>query len=680
LSTGRRIGVAVALLIGTTVVAVVPMAASATAPSYRTDVIPLSGSPGSVQTVELGTPAVMVGLRYLGSAEQPSTIRVDRGRGLGPPIRLEDAGDDAPDPPEVVRYQRARGASVAAARAAATTLVSYSAPTWVKSATRVQVTIPSGVGAPALVAVREKGTVEVRTSKGAAAAATAQPATVTREQWGARTPACTVDTSPVLKMAFVHHTVNANDYSQAEAPNLVRAIQAFHMDGNGWCDIGYNFLVDRFGTAYEGRQGSLTSFAVGAHAAGFNTGSVGVAMLGSFDTYGPSSAALDSLERLVAWRLSTGGVDPTGRATMTSGGGPTTKYPLGSVVSLDAMSGHRDTGITDCPGAALYAELPAIRQQVALRAASYNAYGAFAGGVFVAAGRVTGGALDDVVTGADAGGGPLVRVFGADGSVRGGFYAYPSGFSGGARVAVGRVTGRANADIITGAGPGGGPHVRIFDTGGNELGGFFAYSSGFTGGVYVASGDVVPGNAGDEIVTGAGPGGGPHVRVFSRTGQDLGGFFAYSPGFTGGVRVAAGDLDGDGVAEIITAAGPGGGPHIRVWKRGPAGQWAAVGGWFAFGGTSGGYVATVRVAGGGRAVATTSDAEPTVHLYDVTGHEFGYVSVLSGLLRGARVAAAQVDTGSRDPDQLLVGGGPGTPGVAVVERTDGSLYRPALPS
>jgi len=117
--------------------------------------------------------------------------------------------------------------------------------------------------------------------------------------------------------------------------------------------------------------------------------------------------------------------------------------------------------------------------------------------------------------------------------------------------------------------------------------------------------------------------------------------------------------------------------HLPASASAPAYQ----AGWFAFGGVSGSYVAVVRTAGGRMAIATSSDAEPTVHLYDPTVHEYGYVPVLFGFLRGARVAAARVEAASpeSDPDQLLVGGGPGTPGVAVVERTNRSLYRPALP-
>ncbi|PIT93546.1 hypothetical protein COU00_03800 [Candidatus Falkowbacteria bacterium CG10_big_fil_rev_8_21_14_0_10_43_11] len=121
-------------------------------------------------------------------------------------------------------------------------------------------------------------------------------------------------------------------------------------------------------------------------------------------------------------------------------------------------------------------------------------------------------------------------------------------------------------EIITGAGPGGGPHVRIFDQTGKVMGQFFAYNKNFRGGVSVAAGDV-DGDGRDEIITGAGPGGGPHVRIFDRKGKVKEQFFAYNKNFRGGVNVAAADLNFDGRDEIITGAGPGGGPHVRIFSK-----------------------------------------------------------------------------------------------------------------
>jgi len=198
---------------------------------------------------------------------------------------------------------------------------------------------------------------------------------------------------------------------------------------------------------------------------------------------------------------------------------------------------------------------------------SFLPYGSgFLGGVFVATGDLDGDGHADIVTGVDEGAAPHVKVFsGATGTEIRSFFAYPVEFTGGVRVATGDVNGDGLADIITGAGPGAGPHVKVFDgRTGAELKSFFAYPVGFTGGVYVAAGDV-NGDGVADIITGAGPGGGPHVRVFDGDSQaELHAFFAYDAGFQGGVRVAAGDVNGDGIAEIITGAGPGGPPQVRV--------------------------------------------------------------------------------------------------------------------
>ncbi len=202
----------------------------------------------------------------------------------------------------------------------------------------------------------------------------------------------------------------------------------------------------------------------------------------------------------------------------------------------------------------------------------------FAGGVFVAVGDVNGDMVPDIITGAGENGGPHVRVFhGVTGLEIAGFFAYDVAFSGGVRVAAANLVGDGRVEIITGAGPGGGPHVRVFD--GTTLAltaaEFLAYDPLFAGGVYVSAGDV-DGNGQVDIVTGAGAGGGPHVRSFNgATGAPLaspiGSFFAFDPAFAGGVRVATSDSSGDGVADVIAGAGPGGEPNVRTF-RGPDGQ------------------------------------------------------------------------------------------------------------
>ncbi|HEY1377933.1 MAG TPA: VCBS repeat-containing protein [Gemmataceae bacterium] len=173
-----------------------------------------------------------------------------------------------------------------------------------------------------------------------------------------------------------------------------------------------------------------------------------------------------------------------------------------------------------------------------------------------------------IAVGADAGGGPRVTVLDrSTGAVVRDFFAYSPGFTGGVRVALADVTGDGTADIITAAGPGGGPHVKVFNGAtGALVRQFFAYSSGFSGGVNVAAADV-NGDGTPDIITSPGAGGGPHVKVFDgKTGAVIEQFMAYAPTFTGGVTVAAADANNDGKADIVTGAGPGGGPHVKVFS------------------------------------------------------------------------------------------------------------------
>ena len=192
----------------------------------------------------------------------------------------------------------------------------------------------------------------------------------------------------------------------------------------------------------------------------------------------------------------------------------------------------------------------------------------FTGGVWVAAGDWNNDGRADIIVGADAGGGPHVKVFsGLDQSELASFFAYGPSFTGGVRVASADVNGDGIADVITGAGPGGGPHVRAFSgMTGVELASFFAYAPAFSGGIFVAGADS-DGDGIDDFITGAGAGGGPHVKVFSgATHLPLQSFFATGPSFTGGVRVAADDRDGDGMADLVTSLGSPGEPHVKTFK------------------------------------------------------------------------------------------------------------------
>ncbi len=189
----------------------------------------------------------------------------------------------------------------------------------------------------------------------------------------------------------------------------------------------------------------------------------------------------------------------------------------------------------------------------------------FTGGVNVATGDVTGDGVPDTIVTPRFGGGPVVKVFdGVTGAEVRSFFAFDEGFRGGVSVAVGDVTGDGILDIVVAAGPGGSAHVKAFDgLTGSVVRSFFAYDASFRGGAVVAVADV-DGDGIADIVTAPGAGGGPHVQVFDgRTGAVIRSFFAFDPNFTGGVSVAAGDTDGDGRAEIFASAGTGGGPAVK---------------------------------------------------------------------------------------------------------------------
>jgi hypothetical protein len=201
-----------------------------------------------------------------------------------------------------------------------------------------------------------------------AAAMTDRPPIIRRSGWGAneswRELYCdgNPDYAPRLKMAYVHHTAGSNDYTMAEADDVVRGIYSYHVHSLHYCDIAYNFLIDRFGRIYEGRYGGMARPVIGGHAMGFNTGSTGIAAMGNFQSEAAPLKVRRSYKRLLAWRLDIAHVPPTGWARMTSAGGSTTRYDAGEEVRLRVISGHRDTGYTVCPGQRLYSRLPAIRE------------------------------------------------------------------------------------------------------------------------------------------------------------------------------------------------------------------------------------------------------------------------------------------------------------------------------
>ncbi|MGK5530165.1 peptidoglycan recognition protein family protein [Streptomyces sp. URMC 129] len=191
-----------------------------------------------------------------------------------------------------------------------------------------------------------------------------RPPITTRAGWGADESLREPDFlyTDTIKTVFVHHTAGTNDYSCSDAPAIIRGIYAYHVESQGWRDIGYNFLVDKCGEIYEGRAGGVDQPVQGAHTLGFNHNSMGVSVLGTYSDEAPNQDILDSLSLLTAWKLGLHDGDPEGAQNRTSTGGT---YPEGTTVKLNNVSGHRDGYNTDCPGDELYAELPYIRSTAA---------------------------------------------------------------------------------------------------------------------------------------------------------------------------------------------------------------------------------------------------------------------------------------------------------------------------
>jgi N-acetylmuramoyl-L-alanine amidase-like protein len=304
----------------------------------------------------------LVGLRWRGRAEPAVAIRTRRsGRDWSPWLPLASHSEDGPNPGS--REPRVHGLSM---------------PAWVGEADEVQYRLSRPVAGLRLHFVNVRGTAtpadRVRTAlrrsantavvsvagllRGPGAqAAEPQPAIVPREQWGAS--GCPPRAAPELgsvKAAVIHHTVNANDYTPEEAPQVVLAICRYHRNSNGWNDIGYNFLVDKYGTIYEGRAGGVDQPVAGAQTAGFNYSTTGIANIGDYRGVAQTPQALHAIARLIRWKLPLSGAPTFGHVTVTSSGGKS--------VRVERISGHRDFNSTTCPGEALYAQLPELRRLV----------------------------------------------------------------------------------------------------------------------------------------------------------------------------------------------------------------------------------------------------------------------------------------------------------------------------
>ncbi|MFI6059142.1 N-acetylmuramoyl-L-alanine amidase [Streptomyces sp. NPDC051286] len=198
-----------------------------------------------------------------------------------------------------------------------------------------------------------------------------KPPITSRAGWGADESISpeAPEYNPTLKAVFVHHTAGTNTYSCADSAAIVRSVYAYHVKSNGWKDIGYNFLVDKCGTIFEGRKGGVDRPVLGSHTYGFNRESTGISVLGNYTTTAAPSAVTTSVARIAAWKLGQYKGDPAGSTMLTAGATQSNyfkkAFTAGTQYSFKQISGHRDGYNSECPGNMLYGQLPAIRSLAA---------------------------------------------------------------------------------------------------------------------------------------------------------------------------------------------------------------------------------------------------------------------------------------------------------------------------
>jgi hypothetical protein len=361
----RQLAVFVATLVALTVVPVAPSFATTGPQPPETITATMDGLPvaeptptdrgtASTPTIDAVVPFSLVGFTLPDGVDELEV----RTRGLDgtwtawTTLEREPAHLDGPDPgtPE----------AIAAVDTASTE------PLWVGDADGFQVRIEGSLEEVEATLIDTEGLAEGRLSRivrhlaprplaTPADASVGRPAIISRAQWGANeslrrgSPAYATPRYTVL-----HHTAGSNSYTKAQSASVVRGIYHYHTQAKGWSDIGYNVLVDRYGQVFEGRFGGIDRGVVGAHASGYNTGSIGVAAMGNHDTLDIPAVALESIARVIAWKYAVHAINAS----------PTRTISVGSR-TLNVLTAHRNVGSTACPGRFLYAKMGALRTRVA---------------------------------------------------------------------------------------------------------------------------------------------------------------------------------------------------------------------------------------------------------------------------------------------------------------------------
>ena len=278
-------------------------------------------------------------------------------------VRTHDAGgwsawtelpldDDGPDPGSADAFRARPGTAPVAAVGSDAIEVRVST---------ADGTVPKGLRAALVDGGTSPADAAVGAPAGSAVAAVTRPTIHSRAEWGADESLRTCEPARLggFEAVVVHHTVNANGYSAEDVPGLIRSMYAYHVLDLGWCDLGYQLVVDRFGRIWEGRKGSPVAFVMGAQTAGFNAQTTGVAVIGDFSTTALPSAVKTAVTQVVAWEGDRSLFDPSTSTTLTSSG--SSRFAAGERVSVPRTVGHRDLSLTECPGDGAYAQVSSIR-------------------------------------------------------------------------------------------------------------------------------------------------------------------------------------------------------------------------------------------------------------------------------------------------------------------------------
>jgi hypothetical protein len=290
----------------------------------------------------------LMGLRWARGSHAEAQVRARRRGGRWTPwVTLHSAGDHGPD-----HGRRVPGTD----------------PAFMGAADEFQLRVrgnPRSLRARfvrALPTARAARRLGARTARAKKQVAGSPPPIIPRSAWGGDSvPPREAPLYGDVQIAFVHHTVTANDYAPEDSAGIVLGIARYHRNSNGWNDIGYNFLVDKYGQIFEGRAGGIDQPIVGAQAQGWNSHSTGISCIGTFTSVPETPAGIDALARLIGWKMTVHAVPTEGTVVVTSLGGETNRYPSGTPVTFQRISGHRDGCNTSCPGDSLYAQLDQIR-------------------------------------------------------------------------------------------------------------------------------------------------------------------------------------------------------------------------------------------------------------------------------------------------------------------------------